>query len=435
MRQQVAERFARGFLDKLGMTVLVQRVAGKDPSTTMTNDHSWNDANFETRAIHAGQDPDSATGAVITPIYQTSTYAQEAIGKLKGGYEYSRSDNPTRTALQEALASLESGTWGLAYASGLAATQNIAYLLRPGDHVLLSNDTYGGTFRLFDKVLTNFGIELSLADLSNLDAAKAAIRPNTKIVWVETPTNPYLRIVDIAGMAELVKARDIRLVVDNTFASPYLQQPLSLGADLVLHSTTKYLGGHSDVVGGAVIGNDGDVYETLKFHQNAAGAVPGPFDSWLTLRGIKTLGVRMDRHSANAERVAAWLGEQEAVDTVYYPGLESHPNHEIAARQMKGFSGMVSFTVKGGFKVAAKIVEKTKVFTLAESLGGVESLIEHPGKMTHASVAGTGAEVEDTLIRLSVGIEHVDEQIADLEQAIAAATTRELIGASTHHAD
>src|SRR5665811_1194749 len=385
MRQQVAERFARGFLDKLGMTVLVQRVAGKDPSTTMTNDHSWNDANFETRAIHAGQDPDSATGAVITPIYQTSTYAQEAIGKLKGGYEYSRSDNPTRTALQEALASLESGTWGLAYASGLAATQNIAYLLRPGDHVLLSNDTYGGTFRLFDKVLTNFGIELSLADLSNLDAAKAAIRPHTKIVWVD--------------------------------------------------STTKYLGGHSDVVGGAVIGNDGDVYETLKFHQNAAGAVPGPFDSWLTLRGIKTLGVRMDRHSANAARVAAWLGEQEAVDTVYYPGLESHPNHEIAARQMKGFSGMVSFTVKGGFKVAAKIVEKTKVFTLAESLGGVESLIEHPGKMTHASVAGTGAEVEDTLIRLSVGIEHVDDQIADLEQAIAAATTRELIGASTHHAD
>ena len=399
----------------------------------MTQD--WNDANFETRAIHAGQDPDSATGAVITPIYQTSTYAQDGIGGLRGGYEYSRSDNPTRTALQEALASLEGGKWGLSYASGLAATQNIAYLLRPGDHVLLSNDTYGGTYRLFDKVLTNYGIEMSLADLSNLADAKAAIRPNTKLVWVETPTNPYLRIVDIAGMAVLARENGAMLVVDNTFASPYLQQPLSLGADLVLHSTTKYLGGHSDVVGGAVIGNDEQVYETLKFHQNAAGAVPGPFDSWLTLRGIKTLGVRMDRHSANAAQVAEWLSEQDAVETVYYPGLASHPSHDVAARQMKAFSGMVSFAVKGGYEVAAKIVEQTKVFTLAESLGGVESLIEHPGKMTHASVAGTGAEVEDTLIRLSVGIEHVDDQIADLEQAIAAATSRQLIGAVTSHAD
>ncbi|HYH12963.1 MAG TPA: cystathionine gamma-synthase [Thermomicrobiales bacterium] len=397
----------------------------------MTKD--WNDARFETRAIHAGQDADPTTGAVITPIYQTSTYAQDGIGNFKG-YEYSRTGNPTRTALQEALASLEGGAWGLTYASGLAATQNIAYLLRPGDHVLLSNDTYGGTFRLFDKVLKHYGIEMTLADLSNLDEARGALQDNTKMVWVETPTNPYLRIVDIAGWAEALKGRDTQLVVDNTFASPYLQQPLSLGADLVLHSTTKYVGGHSDVVGGAVIGNDEEVRETLAFHQNAAGAVPGPFDSWLTLRGIKTLGVRMDRHSENATQVAEWLVEQDAVETVYYPGLASHPNHEIAAKQMKAFSGMVSFTVKGGFEVASKIVESTRVFTLAESLGGVESLIEHPGKMTHASVAGTGAEVEDSLIRLSVGIEHVDDQIADLEQALAAATSRQLIGATPSRA-
>jgi len=393
----------------------------------MTQD--WNDARFETRAIHAGQDADPTTGAVITPIYQTSTYAQEGIGNFKG-YEYSRTGNPTRTALQDALASLEGGAWGLAYASGLAATQNIAYLLRPGDHVLLSNDTYGGTFRLFDKVLRHYGIEMTLADLSNLDEARGTLQDTTKMVWVETPTNPYLRIVDIAGWAEVLKNRDTRLVVDNTFASPYLQQPLSLGADLVLHSTTKYIGGHSDVIGGAVIGNDEEVRETLAFHQNAAGAVPGPFDSWLTLRGIRTLGVRMDRHSENATKVAEWLTGQDPVETVYYPGLPSHPNHEIAAKQMKAFSGMVSFTVKGGFEVAAKIVESTKVFTLAESLGGVESLIEHPGKMTHASVAGTGAEVEDSLIRLSVGIEHVDDQIADLEQALSVATRRQLVGAT-----
>lgn len=393
----------------------------------MTQD--WNDARFETRAIHAGQNADPTTGAVITPIYQTSTYAQEGIGNFKG-YEYSRTGNPTRTALQDALASLEGGAWGLAYASGLAATQNIAYLLRPGDHVLLSNDTYGGTFRLFDKVLRHYGIEMTLADLSNLDEASGALQDTTKMVWVETPTNPYLRIVDIAGWAEVLKNRDTRLVVDNTFASPYLQQPLSLGADLVLHSTTKYIGGHSDVIGGAVIGNDEEVRETLAFHQNAAGAVPGPFDSWLTLRGIRTLGVRMDRHSENATKVAEWLTGQDPVETVYYPGLPSHPNHEIAAKQMKAFSGMVSFTVKGGFEVAAKIVESTKVFTLAESLGGVESLIEHPGKMTHASVAGTGAEVEDSLIRLSVGIEHVDDQIADLEQALSVATRRQLVGAT-----
>jgi cystathionine beta-lyase/cystathionine gamma-synthase len=383
-----------------------------------TDASHWNDAQFETRAIHAGQDPDPATGAVITPIYQTSTYAQEAIGVFKG-YEYSRTDNPTRTALQVALASLEGGQWALAYASGLAATQNLAYLLRPGDHVLLSNDTYGGTYRLFARVLNNYNIETSLADLSNLDDVRANLRPETRFVWVETPTNPYLRIVDIAGIADIIKDHPAKLVVDNTFASPYLQQPLKHGADFVLHSTTKYLGGHSDVVGGAVIGNDPDAYETLKFHQNAAGAVPGPFDCWLTLRGIKTLGVRMRQHSANARAVSDLLNEHPAVEHVYYPGLLDHPSHDVAVRQMSDFSGMVSFSLRGGYEAAAHVAESTKVFTLAESLGGVESLLEHPGKMTHASVAGTAAEVEDSLIRLSVGIEHIDDILIDLEQALA----------------
>lgn len=379
--------------------------------------HDWSAARFETRAIHAGQDPEETTGAVITPIYQTSTYAQEEIGVTKG-YEYSRTDNPTRTALQTALASLESGAWALCYSSGLAATQNLGYLLKPGDHVLLSNDTYGGTYRLFAKVLHNYGINFSLADLSNLDEIRAGLRPETKMVWVETPTNPYLRIVDIAGVASLLEGTGARLVVDNTFASPYLQNPLMHGADFVLHSTTKYIGGHSDVVGGAVIGNDPEAYETLKFHQNAAGAVPGPFDAWLTLRGLKTLGMRMDRHCANARKVAEFLLEHDGVEKVFYPGLPEHPGHEIAAKQMRDFSGMVSFLARGGFSYAARIVSSTRVFTLAESLGGVESLIEHPGKMTHASVAGTGAEVEDSLVRISVGVEHIDDQLADLERAL-----------------
>ncbi len=379
--------------------------------------HNWTGAKFETRAIHAGQDPDDATGAVITPIYQTSTYAQEEIGVTKG-YEYSRTDNPTRTALQTALASLEGGAWALCYSSGLAATQNLGYLLKPGDHVLLSNDTYGGTYRLFAKVLHNYGINFSLADLSNLDEVRAGLRPETKMVWVETPTNPYLRIVDIAGVASLLEGTQARLVVDNTFASPYLQNPLAHGANFVLHSTTKYIGGHSDVVGGAVIGNDPEAYKTLKFHQNAAGAVPGPFDAWLTLRGLKTLGMRMDRHCANARKVAEFLLEHDGVEKVFYPGLPEHPGHEIAAKQMRDFSGMVSFLARGGFSYAARIVSSTRVFTLAESLGGVESLIEHPGKMTHASVVGTGAEVEDSLVRISVGVEHIDDQLADLERAL-----------------
>ncbi len=381
----------------------------------------WDAAEFETRAIHAGQDPDPTTGAVITPIYQTSTYVQEAVGVHKG-FEYSRTDNPTRSALHAVLASLEGGAWALAYASGLAATQNLMqYLLRPGDHVLLSDDAYGGTYRLMAKVISNYGIDFSLVDMSDLEAVRAALRPETKLVWVETPTNPYLKVVDIRGVADLLADHPARLVVDNTFASPYLQQPLAHGADLVLHSTTKYIGGHSDVVGGAVIGNEPDVFESLKFHQNAAGAVPGPFDCWLTLRGIKTLGVRMDRHSANARAVATFLQNHEAVDRVFYPGLPGHPGHEIAARQMRDFSGMVAFTTRGGYEAAAGVAGQTKVFQLAESLGGVESLIEHPGMMTHASVAGTGAEVEETLVRLSVGIEHEADLIADLRQALTAA--------------
>ncbi len=383
-------------------------------------DADWNDAEFETRAIHAGQEPDPTTGAVIPPIYQTSTYVQDGVGIHKG-YEYSRTDNPTRTVLHQAMASLEGGAWALAYASGLAATQNLFYLLNPGDHILLSDDTYGGTYRLVAQVMSRYGIDFSLVDMTDLDAVRGAIRPETRMVWVETPTNPYLKIVDIRGVAALVSGHEARLIVDNTFASSYLQQPLALGADLVLHSTTKYLGGHSDVVGGAVVGNDPAVLQTLRFHQNAAGAVPGPFDCWLTLRGIKTLAVRMDRHSANARAVAEFLQGQEAVDRVFYPGLPDHPGHEVAARQMRDFSGMVSFTVRGGYDAAAAVVGQTRVFQLAESLGGVESLIEHPGRMTHASVAGTGAEVEDTLVRLSVGIEHQRDLIADLRQALTAA--------------
>jgi cystathionine gamma-synthase len=381
---------------------------------------NWNDTAFETRAIHAGQEPDPATGAIITPIYQTSTFVQSAVGEHQG-YDYARSDNPTRSALQEALASLEGGAWALAYASGLAATQNVHYLLSPGDHILLSDDAYGGTHRFIAKVWSRYGIDYSLADMSDLDAVRDGIRPNTRLVWTETPSNPYLKIVDIAGVAGLLRGHPALFMVDNTFASPYLQNPLALGADLVLHSTTKYIGGHSDVVGGAVIGNDPAIYDTLKFHQNAAGAVPGPFDVWLALRGIKTLAIRMERHSQNARAVAAYLHEHPAVKEVFYPGLADHPGHEVAARQMRDFSGMVSFTVRGDMETALEVARATRIFQLAESLGGVESLIEHPGQMTHASVAGTGAEVEDTLIRLSVGIENEADLLADLKQALEVA--------------
>ena len=382
--------------------------------------HDWNGSAFETRAIHAGQDPDPTTGAVIPPIYQTSTYVQEAVGVHKG-FEYSRTDNPTRSALHEVVASLEGGAWALAYASGLAASQNLTYLVGPGDHILLSDDAYGGTYRLIAKVVSRYGVDFSLVDMADLDAVRAAIRPQTRLVWVETPTNPYLKIVDIRGVADLLRDHPAKLVVDNTFASPYLQQPLRHGADFVLHSTTKYLGGHSDVVGGVLVGNDPEAYQSLKFHQNAAGAVPGPMDCWLTLRGIKTLPVRMDRHSANARAVAEMLSGHEAVEQVFWPGLASHPGHAVAARQMRDFSGMVSFTVRGGLETAAAVAAGTKVFALAESLGGVESLIEHPGQMTHLSVAGTGAEVADNLVRLSVGLEHADDLVADLKQALSVA--------------
>ena len=382
--------------------------------------HDWNGSAFETRAIHAGQDPDPTTGAVIPPIYQTSTYVQEAVGVHKG-FEYSRTDNPTRSALHEVVASLEGGAWALAYASGLAASQNLTYLVGPGDHILLSDDAYGGTYRLIAKVVSRYGVDFSLVDMADLDAVRAAIRPQTRLVWVETPTNPYLKIVDIRGVADLLRDHPAKLVVDNTFASPYLQQPLRHGADFVLHSTTKYLGGHSDVVGGVLVGNDLEAHQSLKFHQNAAGAVPGPMDCWLTLRGIKTLPVRMDRHSANARAVAEMLSGHEAVEQVFWPGLASHPGHAVAARQMRDFSGMVSFTVRGGLETAAAVAAGTKVFALAESLGGVESLIEHPGQMTHLSVAGTGAEVADNLVRLSVGLEHADDLVADLKQALSVA--------------
>ncbi|CAM5424822.1 cystathionine gamma-synthase [Streptomyces sp. URMC 127] len=374
---------------------------------------------FETLAIHAGQEPDPLTGAVVPPIYQVSTYKQDGVGGLRGGYEYSRSANPTRTALEENLAALEGGVRGLAFASGLAAEDTLLRtLLAPGDHVVIPNDAYGGTFRLFAKVISRWGVEWSVADTSDPAAVRAALRPSTKVIWVETPSNPLLGISDIAALAEVARSAGVRLVIDNTFASPYLQQPLALGADVVVHSTTKYMGGHSDVVGGALITADAGLAEELAYHQNAMGAVAGPFDSWLTLRGIKTLAVRMDRHSANAERVAELLVSHPKVTQVYYPGLPEHPLHEVAAKQMKSFGGMVSFRVSGGQEQAVEICNRTEVFTLGESLGGVESLIEHPGLMTHASTAGSQLEVPADLVRLSVGIESVDDLLADLTQAL-----------------
>jgi cystathionine gamma-synthase len=389
---------------------------------------NWNDTAFETRAIHAGQDPDPATGAIITPIYQTSTFVQKSVGEHQG-YDYARTANPTRQALQDALASLEGGAWGLAYASGMAATQNVHYLLNPGDHILLTDDAYGGTHRFISKVWSRYGIDYTLVDMTDLDNVRAALRTNTRLVWAETPSNPYLKIIDIQGIADILSDHPAMFMVDNTFASPYLQNPLALGADLVLHSTTKYVGGHSDTVGGAVIGNDPDVFASLKFHQNAAGAVPGPFDVWLALRGIKTLAVRMERHSENAQAVAEFLVGHPAVERVFYPGLADHPGHEVAKRQMRSYSGMVSFTVKGDVNTALEVARGTRIFQLAESLGGVESLIEHPGQMTHASVAGTGAEVEDTLIRLSVGIENRDDLLNDLEQALKVAAPAKVAAA------
>jgi cystathionine gamma-synthase len=371
---------------------------------------------FETRAIHVGQEPDPTTGAVIVPIYQTSTFAQPRVGEHLG-YDYARTGNPTRTALQEVLASLEGTDAAVCFASGLAAEDAVFRLLAPGDHVVMANDVYGGTWRQIDKVHARFGLEVSAVDLTDLDAVSAAFRPTTRYLWAESPSNPLLKVLDLAALAELAHDRGARLVADNTFATPYLQQPAALGADLVVHSTTKYIGGHSDVVGGAVC-TDAATAEQLAFLQNALGAVPGPFDAWLTLRGLKTLGVRMDRHCANAAGVAAFLAEHPGVAEVLYPGLPGHPGHELASRQMSAFGGMVSFRVDGGGDAARRVAERTRLFFLAESLGGVESLIEHPGLMTHASVAGTALEVPDDLLRISVGIEAVADLVADLEQAL-----------------
>jgi cystathionine gamma-synthase len=375
---------------------------------------------FETLAIHAGQEPDPLTGAVVPPIYQVSTYKQDGIGGLRGGYEYSRSANPTRTALEKCLAAIESGRRGLAFASGLAAEDALLRTVcRPGDHAIIPGDAYGGTFRLFAKVLQPWGLAYDPVPLGDPDAVRAAIRPETKVIWVETPTNPLLGIADISMLADIARSAGILLVVDNTFASPYLQRPLELGADVVVHSTTKYLGGHSDVVGGALVTSDAELGERLAFHQNAMGAVAGPFDAWLTLRGIKTLGVRMDRHCANAAKVAELLQGHPRVAQVLYPGLPSHPGHEVAAKQMKDFGGMVSFRLVGGEAEAVRVCERARLFTLGESLGGVESLIEHPGRMTHASAAGSPLEVPADLVRLSVGIEDVQDLLDDLTQALA----------------
>jgi cystathionine gamma-synthase len=375
---------------------------------------------FNTRAIHAGQEPDQATGAVVVPVHLTSTYKQDGVGGLRGGYEYSRSGNPTRTALQEALAALEEGSTGLAFASGLAAEDALLRTVcAPGDHVVLPGDAYGGTFRLVSRVFSRWGVEHTPVDLNDLDALRAAIRPMTRVVWCETPTNPLLNVSDIAALAEVAHGAGALLVVDNTFASPYLQRPLTLGADVVVHSTTKYLGGHSDVVGGALVTADPELGEQLAYHQNAMGAVAGPMDAWLVLRGLKTLGVRIDRHSANAARIAEWLLEHPAVGDVLYPGLPQHRHHEIARKQMSGFGGMLSFRLRDGEEAALRVCERARLFTLAESLGGVESLIEHPHRMTHASAAGSPLEVPGDLVRLSVGIEDVEDLISDLDQALA----------------
>jgi cystathionine gamma-synthase len=384
--------------------------------------HNWNPAEggFATRAIHSGQDPDPSTGSVIVPIHATSTFAQDGVGGLRGGYEYARTGNPTRTALETCLAALEEGTHGLAFASGMSTTDALLRAtLRPGDHLVLPDDAYGGTFRLVDKVLKLWGIEHTPVPISDVDAVRAALRPNTRLVWCETPTNPLLGIADIPALADVAHGAGARLVVDNTFASPYLQTPLTMGADVIVHSTTKYLGGHSDVIGGALITSDGELAQDLAFLQNAAGAVPGPFDAWLTLRGIKTLAVRMERHSDNAERVAEALVAHPRVTKVYYPGLPDHPGHEIAAKQMRRFGGIVSFSVDGGEPAALEVCGRTRLFILAESLGGIESLIEHPGRMTHASVAGSQLEVPADLIRLSVGIEDADDLVADLLGALS----------------
>ena len=375
---------------------------------------------FETLAIHAGQEPEPRTGAVVPPIFQTSTYAQDAVGEPRLGYDYARTANPTRDALQQCLAALEGGRTALAFASGMAAEDTLLRTVcRPGDHAVMPDDAYGGTYRLFSRVAQPWGLDWSAARISDIDAVRAAARPGrTKVIWVETPTNPLLGIADLAALAAFAHDIGALLVVDNTFASPYLQQPLALGADVVVHSTTKYLGGHSDVVGGALVTSDASLAERLAYHQNAMGAINGPFDAWLTLRGIKTLAVRMERHCDNAERIVEYLVAHPRVAQVFYPGLPDHPGHEMAAKQMRRFGGMISFRAAGGEEHAVAICNRARLFVLAESLGGVESLIEHPGRMTHASAAGSPLEVPADLVRLSVGIESAADLIADLDQAL-----------------
>jgi len=376
---------------------------------------------FETLAIHAGQEPDPLTGAVVPPIYQVSTFKQDGVGGTRGGYEYSRSANPTRTALEECLTAIEGGTASLAFASGLAAEDCLLRTIcSPGDEVLIPNDAYGGTYRMFARVLANWGLSFRVVPIADLAAVREelATRP-AKCLWIETPTNPLLNIADIRGLAQAAHEAGALAVVDNTFASSYLQQPLLLGADAVVHSTTKYLGGHSDVVGGSVTVADQDLAERLSFNRNATGSVPGPFDSWLTLRGIKTLAVRMERHCRNAMRIAEMLAEHPAVSAVFYPGLPTHPGHKIALEQMRAFGGMVSFRMLDGEDAAVRTCGRTRLFTLGESLGGVETLIEHPARMTHASVAGSALEVPGDLVRLSVGIEDCDDLLDDLRQALS----------------
>ena len=387
----------------------------------MTINSGGGPAGFETLAIHAGQEPDKQTGAVVPPIYQVSTYKQDGVGGLRDGYEYSRSANPTRHAFEECMAALEGGRYALAFASGMAAEDCLLRAVcAPGDHVVIPDDAYGGTFRLMARVFADWGVSYRPVPLSDISAVRGALaeRP-ARVLWAETPTNPLLSIADIAALADVAHQAGALLVVDNTFASPYLQQPLALGADAVVHSTTKYLGGHSDVVGGAVVVADPALGERLAFLQNATGAVAGPFDAWLTLRGVRTLAIRMDQHCRNAARVADMLASHPAVTQVYYPGLPAHPGHEVAAKQMRDFGGMVSFRVRGGAEAAVAACGRTRLFTLGESLGGVESLIEHPGRMTHASAAGSPLEVPDDLIRLSVGIETGEDLLEDLRQALA----------------
>jgi cystathionine gamma-synthase/cystathionine gamma-lyase len=376
---------------------------------------------FETKAIHEGQKPDPQTGAVIVPIYLTSTYQQEAIGQHKG-YEYSRTGNPTRQALEDALAALENGKFGLAFASGLAATTTILSLLKTGDHIIAGDDLYGGTYRLLEKVVKNWGITTTYVDIDHINDFETAIQPHTKLIWIETPTNPLLKIIDIAALAKLAHAHNLILVVDNTFASPYFQQPLNLGADIVVHSTTKYLGGHSDIIGGAVVTSNEELYQQLKFYQNAIGAVPSPFDSWLVLRGIKTLAVRMREHEKNALFLAKFLEQHPKVERIYYPGLPSHEQYHLAKSQMSGFGGMISLELKGGFDEVEKFASRLQLFVLAESLGGVESLLCYPAKMTHGSLPETERlkrGIKDNLVRLSVGIEHYLDLQADLENSLS----------------